>query len=394
MARVTVADVADEAGVSRVTASKVLRGGEGVSPSTTQRVLDAAAALGYGREQSASGEGKRVTIADIASAVGLSKGSVSFALNGQAGISPENREKILETARQLGWRPHSAARALSSSQSKAIGLVLARDVDTLGSEPYFMRLIAGIEAVLSKESIVMLFQTVPSIEAEMAVYDDWWSERRIDGLLLNDLRVDDPRLPYLQGLGIPSVFAGLREGSGTVSAVFHEEAPGVEETVLHLRDLGHRSIGRVAGPAEFAHIAERGQAFARLCSELGIEHYESIETDYSMEQGAEATRYLLARPERPTALVYDNDIMALAGLREAQATGLSIPQDLSIVAWDDSLFCQASSPSLTAVARDIRAFGEQAATSLLDLIRSGAPDTVREPPGRIVARDSTAPPPS
>lgn len=125
---------------------------------------------------------KRVTIADIAKAVGISKGAVSYALNDKPGISPRTRQKVIDTANQLGWYPNSAARALSAAKANACGLVLARPANTLAYEPFFMQLIAGIESELSARSVALAIQVVPDIETEMQTYCRWWAERRVDGV--------------------------------------------------------------------------------------------------------------------------------------------------------------------------------------------------------------------
>lgn len=390
--RVTVADVAASAGVSRVTASKALHGVDGVAEDTRMRVLEAAKQLGYrARHEEGSAPATRVTIADVAREAGLSKGTASFALNNQPGIAPETRERVRAAAKRLGWRPHSAARALSASEARAVGVVLARDVEILGAEPFFMQLIAGIESVLGPQSVVMLFQTVPSVEREIDLYERWWSERRVDGVILSDLRHGDPRLDYLDRSGIPAVVAGLTEPRARASAVYYDEDPGVDETVRHLAALGHQKIGRIGGRPDFVHTTNRGLSFEQACRRHGIRSYSHVDADYSMESGARATREFLQSANPPTALVYDNDIMALAGLREAKSLGIRVPDDLSVVAWDDSLFCEVSTPAVSAVSRDIRQFGSLAAVTLLRMLQGGEAVSVEAPPGTLIVRDSTAP---
>src|SRR4029453_17098926 len=151
---------------------------------------------------------KRATIADIAERAGLSKGAVSYALNGQPGVSEATRQRVLKLAAQMGWRPNSAARALSASRAGALGLVMARSASTLGVEPFFIKLLSGIENTLAARSIALLLQVVPDHDAEVEAYRRWFAERRVDGIFLIDLRIEDKRVLVLEELGLPAVVIG------------------------------------------------------------------------------------------------------------------------------------------------------------------------------------------
>src|SRR4051794_19608603 len=143
---------------------------------------------------------KRPTIADIARRAGVSKGAVSYALNGQPGVSETTRQRILAIAEEIGFNPNSAARALSGAAASAVGLALRRPARILGVEPFFMELISGVEAELSARSYALTLQIVATAQDEIALYRRWWGERRVDGVLICDLRVDDPRIPALEKL--------------------------------------------------------------------------------------------------------------------------------------------------------------------------------------------------
>ncbi len=151
---------------------------------------------------------RRPTITDIAQRAGVSKGSVSYALNGHPGVSELTRKRILAIAEEIGWHPNRAARALSASRAGACGLALARPARTLAYEPFFSKLLSGIEAELSARQFALMLQIVEDVEAETEVLRRWWAERRVDGVLLVDLRVDDPRIPLVEKLGLPAVIVG------------------------------------------------------------------------------------------------------------------------------------------------------------------------------------------
>jgi DNA-binding LacI/PurR family transcriptional regulator len=339
---------------------------------------------------------KRPTIADIAREAGVSKGAVSYALNGQPGVSAATRERILAIAEQWGFKPNLAARALSGASAAAIGLALCRPARILGVEPFFMELISGIEAELSSRSYALTLQVVADHAAEIAVYERWWGERRVDGVLVVDVRSTDERLAAVQRLHLPAVaIAGPPPSLGEFGGlpyVWSDDAAAITEAVEYLWALGHRRIARVSGLPSLLHTAIRTEAFVEVCGRLGMRHALTVPSDYTGEEGNRATRRLLSSPDRPTAIVYDNDLMAVAGLAVAQEMGVSVPADLSIVAWGDSLLCSMVHPPLTALSRDIAAYGTNAVRTLLTLISTGSAQSLQDSTAHLVPRGSTAPP--
>jgi len=335
---------------------------------------------------------KRPTIMDIARRAGVSKGAVSMALNGLPGVSEATRSRILEVARELDWHPNNAARALSAARSDAIGLVLARPARTLGAEPFFFQLLSGLQAELSPRRIALLLQVVEDQAAEMAVYRQWWSERRVDAVFLIDLRVDDARVALLEELGLPAMVIGGPGHHGRLPSVWADDARAMTQIVDHLAGLGHRRIARVAGLPDLLHTERRTEAFLAAVRGHGLDENPIIMTDYSGEQGAAATRRLLGSPRPPTAIVYDNDVMAVAGVAVATELGVAVPASLSVVAWDDSPLCQLLHPPLTALTRDTFAFGAAAARSLLAVLDGDEGADVEDHVPLLVHRESTSAP--
>lgn len=335
---------------------------------------------------------KRPTIADIAKRAGVSKGAVSYALNGQPGVSETTRQRILAIAEEIGFSPNSAARTLSGAPANTIGLALRRPARILGIEPFFMALISGVEGELSARSQGLTLQMVPTVADEIAVYRRWWGERRVDGVLICDLRVEDQRIKALHDLQLPAVVIGGPSDTGKLSNVWVDEAAALTETVEYLAALGHRRLARIGGLPELLHTEIRTQAFTDVCKRMELGEVPTISSDYSGEDGARATRRLLSLPDRPTAIIYDNDIMAIAGLGVAQEMGMAVPRDLSIVAWDDSPLCQAVHPSLTALSRDIPAYGALAARKLLEAIAREPSGSYQDTTAHLTPRGSTAPP--
>jgi DNA-binding LacI/PurR family transcriptional regulator len=341
--------------------------------------------------QASEQQPRRATINDIAQRAGVSKGAVSYALNGRPGVSDETRDRILAIADELGWYPNRAARALSASRADALGLVLARPATTIALEPFFMEFIAGGETQLSARSIGLTLQLVRSVEEEVEVYRRWYGEHRVDGVFLVDMRRDDPRIDALAELGLPAVVIGGPLSDGRLPSVWHDEASAVVEALQYVAALGHRRVARVAGVPEFIHTDDRTQAFWATVHELGLEA-QVVATDYTAKSGARATRRLLSSASPPTAVIFDSDLLAVTGLGVAQQMGFAIPDDLSIVGWDDSLISQVVHPPLTAITRDIEQFGASAATHLLGIVDGSVSGDVEVPRGELTPRGSTAPP--
>ncbi|MEV6109490.1 LacI family DNA-binding transcriptional regulator [Streptomyces sp. NPDC051940] len=336
----------------------------------------------------------RPTIAEIAKRAGVSPGAVSFALNGRPGVSEATRARILKVAEDLNWHPHSAARALGGARAGAVGLVVARPARTIGVEPFFGQLTAGLQAGLSVRSVALQQMTVEDTPAEIGVYRRWVSERRVDGFVLVDLQVRDPRVAVLEELGVPSVVLGGPGRHGGLPSVWADDREAMLSLVDYLAALGHRRIAHLAGLPQFQHTQRRMRALKDSAKRHGLVGVESVPTDFSDAQGAAATRTLLSRPERPTALIYDSDVMAVAGLGVAAEMGVPVPRELSVVSFDDSVLTRIVHPSITALSRDTFALGEQVARALLAAIDDPeSARNVRTATPRLTVRESTAPPP-
>jgi DNA-binding LacI/PurR family transcriptional regulator len=225
----------------------------------------------------------------------------------------------------------------------------------------------GAENALAARSMSLLLQVVVDFDEEVATHRRWQEAGQIAGVIVVDPVENDQRLPLLHELGLPAVLLGGDEPSDGLAIVTMDAAPTMNAIMNHLAAQGHRAVTRVTGPADFQHTRERDTAFHQAANRLGM-RVASITSDYTADGGRAATQQLLTGDDTPTALVYDNDVMALAGLTVLHEQGLRVPQDMAIVAWDDSIQCQLASPPLSATARDLVAYGALAADSLVDIL--------------------------
>ncbi len=325
----------------------------------------------------------RPTIRDIAQAAGVSGGSVSAALNGKPGVSPATRDSILKIADELGWSPSHAARALMNDRAEAIALVFSRPRSTLSQGPFIMQFIEGVESVIAQRNYALMLHMVESIDAEIDVYRRWWSQRRVDGVIISNRTLDDPRIEAVRSLGIPAVWIG-----GASSTDGTDNASGLEQALRYLTRLGHVAITRVAGDPALVPISERDREFEQLATLLGLQA-TTVHTDFSGQSGAQATRGILTSDRPPTAILYDNDLMAVAGLSVAQELGIDVPRQLSLMAWDDSVLAEITNPPLSAVRRNNWAFGALQAERLLRIIDGFDESPEVGPSPVLVPRGST-----
>jgi DNA-binding LacI/PurR family transcriptional regulator len=328
---------------------------------------------------------RQPTMADIARHAGVSRIAVSYALNDHPGVSRATRARILGIARDLGYRANGPALALHGAAAQAIGLVMLRSSAAFTVEVFRRELIAGIQAELSARGSGLALQFVADLDEEVAVHRRWRAEQRVDGVLLIDPRTGDPRMAVADAIGLPAVVIG---GTPEMNGLWTDDEAATTAVVDYLIGAGHRRLARVSDPAGMVHTERRDAAFRRAPAEVSI-----VTGDYTGAAGARLTRELLCSANRPTAILYDNDVMAVAGLGVAQELGVAVPGELSIVAFEDSPLCQVVGPPLTVLKRDIAAFGMQAARLLFDTIAGGYRHSAaaESPPLVVVRRSSGAP---
>ncbi|GIE86961.1 LacI family DNA-binding transcriptional regulator [Actinoplanes regularis] len=267
-----------------------------------------------------------------------------------------------------------------------IGLVLTGSAARVGVEPFFMELIAGMEEALAPAGATVLLLVVPDLAAELATYRRWAGDHTVAAVVVVNLVHDDVRPAHVAGLGLPAVLAGRHPGP--FAKVVTADAAAMTTAIEALSGLGHRVIGRVSGPADLVHTAERTTAMRTAAARRGV-GVEIVEGDYSAESGVRGLRELLACRPAPTAIVFDNDVMAVAAEQELIRSGVSVPAQISLLACDDSPLCELAVPPLSALSTDVHEHGLILGRAVLDLV-DGEP--VREHPGPLISvrqREST-----
>ena len=333
---------------------------------------------------------KRLTISDIARLAGCSTATVSKAVNHQPGISEEARARVLRIAELAGWRPSARAVALAG-RSRTVGLVLDRSPDLLATDPYHAELVSGIESVLARHGYWLLLRigTHESAAQEAATYRELAQSGRVDGVLVAETSVDDYRFALLRELGLPAVVVS-RPWSPVDLPWEGPEHPGagMDEAVRHLVARGRERIAYVCGPPNRSYVVYRTRTLLEAVAGCGASMVGVRQTDASAEQGHAATVALLEQPQRPGAILYDNDQMALAGCRAIVAAGLRVPDDVAVVGHDDLSVSRWFTPALTTVSQDVFGLGARCATRLLQLLGEPLPDPEPFADPVLVVRES------
>lgn len=334
----------------------------------------------------------RPTIADVAALAGVSRTSVSHVFNHTGAISEPTALRVREAARKLKWTPSSAAVALRRAKAQAVGLVLTRGGAQVELGLVTEALISGVESVLSpREYGLLLYEFHEDPEHEAAFYRRLADARRVDGVILIDSVVGDTRFDLVRELGLPAVLLGTPWRPDPIPHLDAEPAgAGVAESVRHLVELGHRDIAYVGGPAHRAQALARRLAFDAAMTAEDLLPTAVAETDYTPREAARVTGELLDLAERPSAVVYGGDLMAIAGMQVARRHGLRLPDDLSIVGFDGLMIGELMEPELTTVVRDPVGRGRAIASLLLRNLGEDVPQHPL-PEQKLVVRRSTAP---
>jgi DNA-binding LacI/PurR family transcriptional regulator len=279
---------------------------------------------------------------------------------------------------------------LRTARAPQFGVVLHRPPTERSNQPFYDSFLAGLEETLDLHGAGVFVQIASSREEENETYPRWAGEDLVDAVVIVDPVRDDPRTALCASLGIPVVVVGEGVRGAQASIVEVDNDSAMRTAVDFLVALGHRVIGRVSGPADLLHTRSRTLAFDTVVEEAGVTGW-SVEGDYRAKSGADCTRELLDRTPTPSALIYDNDVMAVAGLAVAAERKIDVPAQLSLLAWDDSARCRLADPPLSVVNRDVHELGQIVAEALLGTQATEVASVVHTPQARIVPRGTTAP---
>lgn len=321
----------------------------------------------------------RVTIADVASALGVTKGTVSRALNDYPDISDATRSRVRRKAEQMGYRPLAQAQAIRTGRTQTLGLVLQTDIPG-AQRPFLSDFLAGVTGATSTASWTLTVATSAGGTDMLTTLRRLVNERKADGFILPRTLAVDDRADLLHRLGVPYVLYGRLADPGKSSWFDILGEVAIRDAVLRLVDHGHSRIGYVNGGHEynFSRLRENGFRQGMATAGLDVDETLVVHGAMSREAGSAATTRLMTSPCPPTAIVFAVDIAALGAYEATTRLGLGIGTDLSIISYDGLPECEWVTPKLTTFRVDTRMAGARLADLLIRQIRGENPETLRE----------------
>jgi LacI family transcriptional regulator len=320
---------------------------------------------------------KRITSQDVANLAGVSRTTVSFVLNDVKGlnISTETRQRVREAAEQLSYVPDARAQALASRRAKAIGLVMTRSPHHIATDAFLPQIIGGMIEVVQNHKLRLLIEYV-EVEHQDRAYLELARAKHIDGMILFTPRLDDSGLKKLEQVDIPTVVMGQLDGSNFYS-VDVDNVAAAQKAVQYLLELGHTQIACISNaPPSYAASPDRVSGYRKALLAAGIAPDERLirYADFDPQSGYAQMQSLLAEGKPFTAVFVASDNVAMgvkAALREA---GLRVPEDISLMGFDDIPWAQYADPPLTTVHLQAQELARRACLVLMDLLQGQKPE--------------------
>ncbi|TME03050.1 MAG: LacI family transcriptional regulator [Chloroflexi bacterium] len=332
----------------------------------------------------------RVTIADVATAAGVSKTAVSFAFNNPERLGHATLERVLGVAEDLGYTPHPAARALSMRRSGTIGLLIPQRLSTVFANPFVSELIQGLGEQCEEHDLTLLL--VPPLDGSL---EGAIRQASVDGFISLGLSPDDRALEVLDRIGIPTVLVDS-DTSPSHPAVNIDDEGGAQAAARHLLQLGHRHFAILVLPPARAQVDSTPTATRRLngyrkaLDSAGAPEPVAAVAGISVAAGARAFESLSKGKGRPTAVLAMSDMAAIGVMSAAQAAGLRVPEDLSVVGFDDVPASAWTNPPLTTVRQPIVEKGRLAARLLIQRMKGMKVESPAPLSTSLVVRKSTS----
>ncbi len=338
----------------------------------------------------------RVTLHDVARQLGMSVTQTSRALNDKWDVAEKTKTRARAVAAELGYVPNLEARRLKtgSNRADAIGLVLPRS-ELHFSNAFFAELLSGLVAAATERQFEVRLSVSIGASDDLRSYRQALAMRQVDGFVLVRTEINDPRASYLAHAQCP--FVAFGRGCDHPTFPYVDDVDDVMAPVVtHLAGLGHRRIACIVEPAKYSMSHYRFRSFEEAAAECGIEVNPDlvVEADFGEDSGYAAARSLLCKTDRPTAIVTQNDLLALGVLGAARDTGICVPHELSVTGFDDIAAGRYATPGLTTVRRSPLLVGEMLCRQLLDVVNG----TSETSPGvlmgaELIVRGSTGPVP-
>ncbi|MFI8853710.1 LacI family DNA-binding transcriptional regulator [Streptomyces sp. NPDC053499] len=334
----------------------------------------------------------RPTLEEVARRAGVGRGTVSRVINGSPRVSDRTRAAVEEAVAELGYVPNRVARALAAGSADTVALVVPEPESRFFTEPYFPAIVRGISAELAGADMQLLL-TLLHGSKERDRFAQYAAAHRIDGVLLVSVHEDHTLPDLLARSEIPAVLGGRRSAAEPVPYVDCDNTGGARSAVTHLLGRGRTTIATVTGPADVYAARCRADGYRQALREAGLPQDADLMAcgDFTEEGGDRAMRELLDRAPGLDAVFCASDVMAAGARRALREAGRSVPDDVALVGFDDSVVARHMDPPLTTVRQPIAAMGREMARVLLELLGKWTPGGTGPAPGEGDARHRVLP---
>ncbi len=312
-----------------------------------------------------------LTLEDIAKLVGVHRSTVSRVINGSASVSPDVRQRVLETIRETGYHPNAAARSLASQRSSMIGLVLAHSVSSFFTDPYFPHLTQGIAFGCNKHDLTLSLFLLDTREEEEKITPRLSRSGMLDGLLIQSGQPDDVLIQRMLRSNVPTVILGRPNEPDGVNYIDVDNQKAAASATSHLIRLGYRRIATITGNKGSTVTADRLIGYKKALTDAGLPVDASLIAEGSFTEASGYSAMQRLFPARPDAVFAASDIMASGAMRAVQEAGLGIPDDIAFIGFDDVPLAALTKIQLTTIRQPILKFGITAVEFLIDLIEKG-----------------------
>lgn len=337
-----------------------------------------------------------VTIKDVARIANVAPSTVSRVIADSPRISEETKQKVKKAMEQLGYHPNLNARNLASQSTQTIGLVMPSSKDVGFQNPFFPSVLQGISEGAHEKNYALHMTTGKSKKEILEAVIQMVQGKRVDGLVLLYSSVEDKVISYLRERDFPFVLIGKPyKDIEAITHVDNDNIRAMKEATEYLIQLGHSQIGFIGGSMELMVTADRLHGYERALIEAGIEIKKEfiIHQEFLREGGQEAVREIMQLEHPPTGLVVADDFMALGVLNTLDELGIRVPEDISIVSFNNVLLAEMAKPPLTSVDINIFELGFQASKNLIAMVENNNEPTKRLIIShRLIKRLSCSPP--
>lgn len=335
--------------------------------------------------------GARPTLEMVAERAGVSRGTASRVLSGAPNVSEAAVAAVRRAAAELRYRPNLSARSLVTGRTGLVGLVVNETNERLFSDPFFAGIARGAHSALAAAGVALVLSLAADDDERDRLLE--LASTRLDGLLVVHGHGDAALVDTLVASGIPAVYAGRTETAAGQDLwwVDSENESGAYEAVSHLAGRGRRRIATITGPADMVAGIDRVGGWRRALADAGLLADDALVEpgQFSIESGYDGMRALLIRVPDLDAVFAANDLMAVGALRALQESGRSVPEDVALVGFDDSDSASGAQPALTSVKQDVEGAGHLMAELLLAQVGGGAGPRQEILPTHLVVRDSS-----